>query len=119
MESFKLEIDRLGSVIDLDPMRIREVKKNGRCTFISPKFYNRGIYRVRNYRTSKIEDIAISIKAIVAATYENLEKEIGEKSLDRTLWKDVGEDKEIFFYSFELEEDLVENSINGRSYLEV
>jgi len=44
----KLDISRIGNIIELDPYRIDETLQNGNSTFVSPLFYNKGVYRVKN-----------------------------------------------------------------------
>ena len=103
----KLDISRVGNTIDLDPFRIDEVLQNGTCTFVSSKFYNKGVYRVKNNQTKRHEDFAINIDKIEAATYEGLVDEFGEGCVDASLWDDVPDGSMVFFYSFKLETDLV------------
>ena len=115
----KLDISRVGNNIDLDPFRIDEVLENGTCTFVSSKFYNKGVYRVKNNQTKQLEDLAINIDKIEAATYEGLVEEFGEGCVDASLWDDVPDGSMVFFYSFKLEKDLVEQySGKKEEYLE-
>ena len=101
--TFKLEIERLGNIIDLDEYKIKEALEHGKSTLISSKFYNKGVYRVRNIDSGRIENIAINIDKIAAVTYDGLSKELGEGCVDKNLWKDVSEGEPIFFYSFKLD----------------
>lgn len=105
---FKLGLDRLGQVLELDQFRVDEVLESGRCTFVSEKLYNKGVYRVRNRRTGLLEDIAIRITHIEAATYQQLVDEMGDGCVDPRLWDDLGEGEPMFFYAFTLETDLVD-----------
>jgi hypothetical protein len=115
----KLDISRVGNNIDLDPFRIEEVLDNGTCTFVSSKFYNKGVYRVKNNQTKRLEDFAINIDKIEAATYEGLVEEFGVGCVDASLWSDVPEGSMVFFYSFKLEKDLVkQHSTKKEDYLE-
>lgn len=101
--TFKLEIERLGNIIDLDEYKIKEALDHGKSTLISSKFYNKGVYRVRNIDSGRMENIAINIDKIAAVTYDGLSKELGKGCVDRNLWKDVPEGEPIFFYSFKLD----------------
>ncbi len=101
--TFKLEIERLGNIIDLDEYKIKEVLEHGKSTLISSRFYNKGVYRVRNTDSGRMENMAINIDKIAAVTYDGLSKELGEGCVDRNLWKDVPEGEPIFFYSFKLD----------------
>jgi hypothetical protein len=101
--TFKLEIERLGNILDLDEYKIKEALEHGKSTLISPRFYNKGVYRVRNTDSGRLENIAINIEKIAAVTYESLVKELGEGCVDRNLWNDVPEGEPIFFYSFKLD----------------
>jgi hypothetical protein len=103
----KLDISRIGNVIDLDSYRIDEVLSNESSTFISPMFYNKGVYRVMNNHDNQLEDFAINIDKIEAATYNGLVEEFGTECVDPHLWDDVPEGSIIFFYSFKLEKNLV------------
>ena len=103
----KLDISRVGSIIELDPIRIDEVMQKGTCTFVSPIFYNKGVYRVKNSQKKFLEDFAINIHKIEPATYEGLVEEFGEECIDTSLWDEVPEGSVIFFYSFKVETDLV------------
>lgn len=105
--SFKLDIERIGHVIDMDEFKINEAKVRGKSTLISPKFFNKGVYRVRNSTSGRLESIAVNIDKIAAVTYEGLVKELGEDCVDKNLWKDVPEGEAIFFYSLRLENDFV------------
>lgn len=101
--TFKLEIERLGNILDLDEYKIKEALEHGKSTLISSKFYNKGVYRVRNTDSGRLENIAINIEKIAAVTYESLVRELGEGCVDRNLWNDVLEGEPIFFYSFKLD----------------
>ena len=103
----KLDIERLGNVLDLDEYKIKDATEHGKSTLISPKFFNKGVYRVRNSSNGRLENMAINIDKIAAVTYEGLIKELGEGCVDKSLWKDVPEGDVIFFYSFRLEDDIV------------
>lgn len=103
----KLDISRIGSIIELDPIRIDEVLSNGSSTFISKNFYNKGVYRIKNSHINELEDLAINIDKIEAATYNNLVGEFGEECVDAHLFDNLPEGSFIFFYSFKLETDLV------------
>jgi alanine-alpha-ketoisovalerate/valine-pyruvate aminotransferase len=103
----KLDISRIGSTIELDPIRIDEVLEKGTCTFVSPMFYNKGVYRVKNSLKKYLENFAINIHKIEAATYQGLVEEFGEECVDTSLWDEVPEGSVIFFYSFKVEKDLV------------
>jgi len=107
MDEFQVEIDRIGHVIHLDPLRIQETLKSGGCTFISDKFYNKGIYRVRNQQSGELENFAIRIYRIEAATYQGLIDELGTECIDKSLWQNVPEGAPIFFYAFKLEDKFV------------
>lgn len=102
--SFKLEIERLGNTLDLDEYKIKETLEHGKSTLISSRFYNKGVYRVRNSDSGHLENLAINIEKIAAVTYEGLVKELGEGCVDRNLWNDVPEGEPIFFYSFKLDQ---------------
>jgi hypothetical protein len=104
----KLDISRIGNIIELDPYRIDETLQNGNSTFVSPLFYNKGVYRVKNSQKKQLEDFAINVDKIEAATYQGLVEEFGEECLDTHLWDNVPEGSVIFFYSFKLETTLVE-----------
>lgn len=101
--TFKLEIERLGNILDLDEYKIKEALEHGKSTLISSKFYNKGVYRVRNTDSGRLENIAINIEKIAAVTYDSLVRELGEGCVDRNLWNDVPEGEPIFFYSFKLD----------------
>ncbi len=103
----KLDISRIGHVIDLDQYKINETIREGKNYLISSKFYNKGVYRVRNLATCKFEDFAIYMDKIGAFTYEGLVEELGKDCVDKKLWEDVPEGEVIFFYSFHVEKDLV------------
>lgn len=105
--SFKLDIERIGHVLDMDEFKINEARERGKSTLISSKFFNKGVYRVRNSNNGRLESIAVNIDKIAAVTYEGLVKELGEDCVDRNLWKDVPEGEAIFFYSLKLEGDFV------------
>ncbi len=102
--TFKLEIERLGNILDLDEYKIKETLEHGKSTLISSRFYNKGVYRVRNSDSGRLENLAINIEKIAAVTYEGLVKELGEGCVDRNLWNDVPEGEPIFFYSFKLDQ---------------
>ncbi|MCZ7357934.1 MAG: hypothetical protein O8C66_15860 [Candidatus Methanoperedens sp.] len=104
---FKLDIERIGHIIDLDEFKIKEASEQGKSTLISSKFFNKGVYRVRNTKNGRLETIAVNIDKIAAVTYEGLKKELGEGCVDKLLWKDVPEGEPIFFYSLKLENDFV------------
>lgn len=104
---FKLDIERVGNVLELDDFKIKEAEENGKSTLISSKFFNKGVYRVKNSGTNRLEDIVINIEKIAAVTYDGLIKELGEGCVDKHLWKDVPEGEPIFFYSLKLEKDFV------------
>ena len=107
LTTFRLEIERVAHTLDLDDYKINEAKKTGKSTMISPKFFNKGIYRVRNSNNGLVEDIAVNIDKIAAVTYDGLVKELGKDCVDKSLWKDVPEGEAIFFYSLKLENDFV------------
>ncbi len=102
--TFKLEIERLGNILDLDEYKIKETLEHGKSTLISSRFYNKGVYRVRNSDSGRLENMAINIEKIAAVTYEGLVKELGKGCVDRNLWNDVPEGEPIFFYSFMLDQ---------------
>ena len=102
--TFKLEIERLGNILDLDEYKMKETLEHGKSTLISSRFYNKGVYRVRNSDSGRLENLAINIEKIAAVTYESLVKELGEGCVDRNLWNDVPEGEPIFFYSFKLDQ---------------
>lgn len=102
--TFKLEIERLGNILDLDEYKIKETLEHGKSTLISSRFYNKGVYRVRNSDSVRLENMAINIEKIAAVTYEGLVRELGEGCVDRNLWNDVPEGEPIFFYSFKLDQ---------------
>lgn len=104
---FKLDIERLGHALDMDDYKITEVIDSGKTTLISSKFFNKGVYRVRNASSGRLENIAVYIDKIAAVTYEGLVKELGEDCVDKNLWKNVPEGESIFFYSLKLENDFV------------
>ena len=104
---FKLDIERIGNVLELDDFKIREVADNGKSTLISSKFFNKGVYRVRNSGNGRLENVVINVDKIAAVTYDGLIKELGEGCVDKHLWKDVPEGEPIFFYSIKLEKDFV------------
>ncbi len=101
--TFKLEIERLGNILDLDEYKIKESLEHGKSTLISSRFYNKGVYRVRNTDSGRLENMAINIEKIAAVTYESLVRELGDGCVDRNLWNDVPEGEPIFFYSFKLD----------------
>ena len=105
--TFKLEIERIGNILDLDEFKIKEAAERGKSTLISSRFFNKGIYRVRNSNNGHLENMAINVDKIAAVTYEGLVKELGEGCVDKSLWKDVPEGEAIFFYSLKLEHDVV------------
>lgn len=109
MDEFQAEIDRIGHIIHLDPLRIQETLKSGGCTFLSDKFYNKGIYRVRNKQSGELENFAIRIYRIEAATYQGLVDELGTECIDKSLWQNVPEGAPIFFYAFKLEDKFVKD----------
>ena len=102
--TFKLEIERLGNILDLDEYKIKEAVEHGKSTLISSKFYNKGVYRVRNSDSGRLENMAINIDKIAAVTYKGLIKELGTGCVDRNLWNDVPAGEPIFFYSFKLDQ---------------
>lgn len=102
--TFKLEIERLGNILDLDEYKIKETLEHGKSTLISSIFYNKGVYRVRNSDSGRLENMAINIEKIAAVTYEGLVKELGEGCVDRNLWNDVPDGEPIFFYSFKFDQ---------------
>jgi len=104
---FKLEIERIGNFLDLDELKIKEAMESGKTTLISQRFFNKGIYRVRNAGNGNFENVAVNIDKIGAVTYEGLVRELGEGCVDRNLWRDVPEGDVIFFYSLRLENDFV------------
>jgi len=101
--TFKLEIERLGNILDLDEYKIKEALEHGKSTLISPRFYNKGVYRIRNTDSGRLENMAINIEKIAAVTYESLIRELGDGCVDKNLWNDVPEGEPIFFYSFKLD----------------
>ncbi|VVB96412.1 Uncharacterised protein [uncultured archaeon] len=105
--TFRLDIERIGNIIDLDEFKIKEAREQGKSTLISSRFFNKGVYRVRNTNNGRLETIAVNIDKIGAVTYEGLVKELGEGCVDKSLWKDVNEGDVIFFYSLKLEQDFV------------
>jgi hypothetical protein len=105
--TFKLEIERIGNLLDLDDFKIKEAIEHGKSTFISSKFYNKGVYRIRNSDNGRLENLAINVDKIAAVTYDGLVEELGEDCVDKSLWKDVPEGEPIFFYSLKLDRDLV------------
>ncbi|VVB85011.1 Uncharacterised protein [uncultured archaeon] len=104
---FKLDIERIGHILDLDEFKIKEAQEHGKSTLISPKFFNKGVYRVRNVNNGRLENIAVNIDKIAAVTYEGLINELGEGCVDKHLWRDVPEGEPIFFYSLKLENNFV------------
>lgn len=105
--TFKLDMERIGHVLDMDEFKINEAKEHGKSTLISTKFFNKGVYRVRNANNGRLENIAVNIDKIAAVTYDGLVKELGEGCVDKNLWKDVPEGEAIFFYSLKLENEFV------------
>jgi hypothetical protein len=105
--TFKLDIERIGHILDMDEFKINEAKEHGKSTLISTKFFNKGVYRVRNANNGRLENIAVNIDKIAAVTYAGLVKELGKDCVDKNLWKDVPEGEAIFFYSLRLEKDFV------------
>ncbi len=105
--TFKLDMERIGHVLDMDEFKINEAKEHGKSTLISTKFFNKGVYRVRNANNGRLENIAVNIDKVAAVTYEGLVKELGEGCVDKNLWKDVPEGEAIFFYSLKLENEFV------------
>ena len=103
----KLDMERIGNTLGLDEFRIKESNENGGSTLISPKFYNKGVYRVRNTDSGRLENMAVNIDKVAAVTYQGLVDELGEDCVDKNLWKDVPEGGAIFFYSIKLEKDFV------------
>ena len=115
----KIDISRIGCILELDPVRIEEVIEKGSCTLVSPKLFNKGVYKVKNTRNNQLEDVAVNIRKIEAATYKGLVEEFGEECVDAHLWENVPEGSVIFFYSFNLETDLVEYELKPRTeYIE-
>ncbi len=102
--TFKLEIDRLGNVLELDEYKINEAIEHGKSTLISSKFYNKGVYRVKNSDSGRLENMAINIDKIDAVTYDGLVRELGKDCVDRNLWNEVPDGEPIFFYSFKLDQ---------------
>ncbi|MBC7114464.1 MAG: hypothetical protein H5T47_02390 [Archaeoglobi archaeon] len=98
------DVRRIAHFVELDPFRIKEVLKRGRCTFISRYFYNPGIYRVKNSRTKKFENFAISIDKVESASYEDLVERFGEDVVDESLWEGLSKKEHIYFYAFSLAE---------------
>jgi len=96
------ELERIGHFIELDPFRIKEVLKNGRCTFISRYFFNPGIYRVKNTKTEGFENFAISIDKVESASYYDLVERFGEDAVDESLWEGLSKRDHIYFYAFSL-----------------
>jgi len=45
---FQAEYRKNWHIIELDEYKINEAKALGKSTMISPKFYNKGVYRVLN-----------------------------------------------------------------------
>ncbi|MFQ6055489.1 MAG: hypothetical protein ACE5J3_05855 [Methanosarcinales archaeon] len=118
MEYIKLDLDRIGHVIDLDPNIIEEIANKNNSAFVSPKLYNKGIYRVRNKYNGLLEDFAVYLYKIEAATYEGLVKKLGYEKVDKELWKDVPEGSVLFFYGIKLENELIKyNHINNNLYI--
>jgi hypothetical protein len=105
--SIKLDVERIGHVLEMDDYKINEARSSGKSTLISSKFYNKGVYRVRNANNGRLEGIAINIDKIAAVTYEGLVKELGADCVDKNLWKDIPEGEAIFFYSIKLETGFV------------
>jgi hypothetical protein len=103
----KLDIERIGNTLGLDGFRIKESKENGASTLISPKFYNKGVYRVQNTDNGRLENMAVNIDKVAAVTYNGLVEELGKDCVDINLWKDVPEGGAIFFYSLKVEKDFV------------
>ncbi len=108
--AFKLEIERIGHVLEMDEYKINEAREHGKSTLISSKFFNKGIYRVRNQKNGRMENIAVNIDKIAAVTYDGLVKELGRDCVDKSLWKDVAEGEAIFFYSLKLENEFVKKN---------
>lgn len=104
---FKIEIERIGNILDLDEFKIKDAIEHGKSTLISSKFLNKGVYRVRNTSSGQLENMVVNVDKIAAVTYDGLTKELGEGCVDKHLWKDVPDGEPIFFYSFRLEKDFV------------
>ena len=104
---FRLDIERIGHILELDEYKINEAKTLGKSTMISPQFFNKGVYRVLNSKNGSLDSIAINIDKIAAVTYDGLVKELGRDCVDKSLWKDVPEGEPIFFYSLKLEKEFV------------
>ncbi len=105
--SIKLDIDRIGHILEMDEYKLNEARSTGKSTLISSKFYNKGVYRVRNASNGRLESIAVNIDKIAAVTYDGLVKELGKDCVDKSLWKDIPEGEAIFFYSIKLETGFV------------
>ena len=118
MAESKGYVERIGHTIELDPIRVAEVANSGRCTFISTKFYNKGLYRIKSTNKNSPEDFAIKLDRVEAATYNEVVNEVGRDAVDRSLWEEVGEDNVIFFYSFAVVEDVASNIGKGSRYIE-
>jgi len=112
------ELERIAHFIELDPFRIKEALRRGKCTFISRYFYNPGIYRVRNTETGKFENFAILIEKIESASYEDLVRDFGEDLVDESLWEGLSKKDHIYFYAFtlaDIKRRPVEEAISWRS----
>ncbi|HIH69872.1 hypothetical protein [Methermicoccus shengliensis] len=94
----RLTPNRVGSILELDPYRIGELKKNEECTYISHLYFNKGVYRVLNRRTKEVEPFVVEVVKVEAATYDELVSEVGERLVDIELWRPVGRGEPIFFY---------------------
>ncbi|OYT64058.1 hypothetical protein B6V01_004275 [Methanosarcinales archaeon ex4572_44] len=107
----EIDLSRVGHVLDLDQYKIAEIYEKGASSFISPIFYNKGLYRVRNSGSGIIiTDFAVCIEKVGAATYEGLVSEMGEDCVDKRLWRDVPAGDVIFFYSLRREDEFVRSS---------
>ncbi|MHC1602249.1 MAG: hypothetical protein ACXQS4_03350 [Methermicoccaceae archaeon] len=94
----RLNPERMGDVLELDPYRIGELKKNKESTYISHLYFNKGLYKVLNRRTREIEPFVAEVVKVEAATYDELVAEVGESLVDIELWRTVGRGEPIFFY---------------------
>jgi hypothetical protein len=65
---------------------------------------------VRNRGNNSLENFAIHIYRIEAATYQGIVDELGAECVDKSLWENVPEGGAIFFYAFRLEKEFIKGA---------